>query len=110
MPFDLTQTARLLTPPRSVRKRLDLTRPVPRETILECLDVALQAPTGGNTQRWRWLVVDHAHSKAPIAELYRRSWVPYIAARRAEIEASGRGPDSSIIDSDDYLAEHLHEV
>jgi nitroreductase len=110
MPFDLTQTDRLLTTTRSVRKRLDLTRPVPRETILECLDIALQAPTGGNTQRWRWLVVDDPDSKAAIAELYRRSWVPYIAARRAEIEAAGRGPDDSIIGSADYLAEHLHEV
>jgi len=110
MAFDLTQTDRLLTTTRSVRKRLDLTRPVPRETILECLELALQAPTGGNTQRWRWLVLDDPDSKAAIAELYRRSWVPYIAARRAEIEASGRGPDTSIIDSADYLAEHLHEV
>src|SRR3954452_25081285 len=107
MPFDLTQTARLLTPPRSVRKRLDLTRPVPRETVLECLDIALQAPTGGNTQRWRWLVIDDADTKAAIADLYRRSGVPYIAARGGEIGESGRGPDEPIIDSADYLAEHL---
>src|SRR5207248_5360564 len=59
-PFDLSQTDHLLTTTRSVRKRLDLTRPVEREVVLECLNIALQAPSGGNSQPWRWLVVDDA--------------------------------------------------
>ena len=42
----------VLTTTRSVRKRLDLERPVEREVIEECLDIALQAPTGSNTQGW----------------------------------------------------------
>lgn len=110
MAFDLSQTDRLLTTTRSVRKRLDLARPVPREVVLECLDVALQAPTGGNTQQWRWMVIDDPDLRAAIAELYRKMWTPYIAARREEIAASGRGPDDAIIDSATYLADHLHEV
>ena len=110
MTFDLAQTDRLLTSTRSVRKRLDLTRPVPREVVLECLELALQAPTGGNTQRWRWMVVDYPDLRMGLADLYRKTWEPYIKARREEIAASGRGPNEAIIDSSSYLAEHLHEV
>ena len=47
----------VLTTTRSVRKRLDLDRPVEREVIEECLDIALQAPTGSNTQGWQWVFV-----------------------------------------------------
>jgi nitroreductase len=43
----------VLTTTRSVRKRLDLEKPVPREVLMECLDLALQAPTGSNTQGWQ---------------------------------------------------------
>lgn len=110
MAFDLTQTDRLLTTTRSVRKRLDLDRPVERETVLECLDVALQAPTGGNTQRWRWLVVDDADLRARIADMYRRSWTPYIEARQKAAAAAGRQQDDAVVDSATYLADHLHEV
>jgi nitroreductase len=39
----------LLTTTRSVRKRHDLDRPVPLELVRECLQIALQAPTGGNS-------------------------------------------------------------
>src|SRR5438045_2186152 len=61
----------LLTTTRAVRKRLDLTRPVPREVVLECLRLAVQAPTGSNGQFWRWLVVTEPDTRAAIAELYR---------------------------------------
>ena len=110
MTFDLAQTDRLLTSTRSVRKRLDLTRPVPRDVVLECLELALHAPTGGNTQRWRWMVIDDPDLRMGLADLYRKTWEPYIKARREEIAASGRGPNEAIIDSSSYLAEHLHEV
>lgn len=48
----------VLTTTRSVRKRLDLERPVPREVLMECLDLALQAPTGSNAQGWQWVFID----------------------------------------------------
>jgi nitroreductase len=81
--FDLGQTDRLLTTTRSVRRRLDLTRPVERDLVLECLRIALQAPSGGNSQPWRWLIVDDPAVRARLAELYRRSHDPYLAASRA---------------------------
>src|SRR5215210_972667 len=102
-PFDLSQTDKLLTTTRSVRKRLDLTRPVPREVVLEALDVALQAPTGGNRQPWRWLIIDDPDTKARIAELYQRSHDPYMAANREAAEAAGRVEAmSKIMDSSQY--------
>ncbi|WP_308209728.1 nitroreductase family protein [Actinomadura madurae] len=50
----------LLTTTRTVRKRLDLERPVPMELVRECLEVALQAPSGSNRQGWQWVVVTDA--------------------------------------------------
>jgi nitroreductase len=41
----------VLTTTRSVRKRLDLDKPVPREVVAECLELALQAPTGSTSAR-----------------------------------------------------------
>ena len=110
-PFDLSQTDKLLTTTRSVRKRLDLTRPVPREVVLEALDVALQAPSGGNSQPWRWLIVDDAETKKRLGELYARSHDPYMAANREMAEAAGRlEAMSKIMDSSQYLSDHMAEV
>jgi nitroreductase len=94
-----------------VRKRLDLTRPVPRQVVLEALDVALQAPSGGNSQPWRWLIVDDAETKKRIAELYQRSHDPYMAANREMAEAAGRlEAMGKIMDSSQYLSDHMAEV
>src|SRR5687767_3582138 len=108
--FDLAQTDRLLTTTRAVRKRLDLTRPVPRELILDCIRVATQAPAGGNVQRWRWVVVDDPTLKAGIAELYNRAYRPYMAGQREAIEHTGRTGMEAILNSSDHLADVLHEV
>ena len=62
----------LLTTTRSVRKRLDLARPVPRALIEECIEIALQAPTGSNAQGWHFVVVTDAAKRAEIARYYRR--------------------------------------
>ena len=110
MPFDLAQTDHLLTTTRSVRKRLDFTRPVARDVVLECLDIALQAPSGGNRQPWRWLIVDDPDTRAQIAELYRKSHDPYQAANRAALEAAGASTAHPIIDSSQYLSDHMHEA
>ena len=109
--FDLSQTDKLLSTTRSVRKRLDLTRPVPQDVLLDCLRIATQAPSGGNSQPWRWLVIDDADTKKRIAELYSRSHDPYMAGNRAAAEAAGRLDEmAAIMDSSQYLSDHMAEV
>ena len=63
----------LLTTTRSVRKRLDLTRDVPIDLVRECLEVALQAPSGSNWQGWHWLVITDENSRRVIGDFYRQA-------------------------------------
>lgn len=67
----------VLTTTRSVRKRLDFDTPVARETVEECLQIALQAPTGSNRQGWHWLVIEDADKKRAVAEVYRTNFEGY---------------------------------
>ncbi|MBN9634617.1 MAG: nitroreductase family protein, partial [Actinobacteria bacterium] len=76
----------VLTSTRSVRKRLDFEKPVPREVIMECLDLALQAPTGSNNQGWQFVFVEDEAKKKALAEIYRTNATPYLA-----MEAPQRG-------------------
>lgn len=108
--LDLRSTDTLLTTTRAVRKRLDLSRPVPREVVTECLSIATQAPSGGNTQPWRFLVVDDPEVRLGLAELYRDGYGPYIEMQKAAVRAAGGDDDSAVIRSSDFLAEHLEQV
>lgn len=100
--MDLTTVDKLLTTTRSVRKRLDFARPVEREVIERCIEIAMQAPSGSNAQRWHFLVITDAEKRARLAELYRRSFTTYLNARA--------GQRSRVLESSIYLAEHMHEV
>jgi nitroreductase len=100
--LDLTPD-QLLSTTRAVRKRLDLTRPVERELLEECLDLALQAPTGGNLQGWHFVFVTDADRKKALAELYRKS------KRQNDPSSTPPGHEAAMASSA-YLAEHLHEV
>lgn len=64
-------TDEVLATTRAVRKRLDVTRLVPREVLEECLELALQAPNGANRNEWRWLIVDDRATVAKLAYEYR---------------------------------------
>jgi nitroreductase len=102
----------LLTTTRAVRKRLDLTRPVPRELVTECIDIALQAPTGSNRQGWHFVVVDDPDKKAALAELYGRAFDPYAASGENPWPEGDARHDrfGAVRSSAVYLREHLHEV
>jgi len=103
--LDLTPDE-LLSTTRAVRKRLDLTRPVPPEVLEECVRLAVQAPTSTNTQNWHFVVVTDEARRAALAELYLRSWIPYNGGKSPHEE-----PDDPSADSTSrYLAAHLHEV
>ena len=69
----------LLSTTRSVRRRLDLDRPVEPALITECLELAVQAPTGSNAQRWHFVVVTDAEKRRVIGDFYRGAWDAYQA-------------------------------
>jgi nitroreductase len=100
--IDLTPDE-LLSTTRAVRKRLDLTRPVARELLDECLELALQAPTGGNLQGWHFVIVADVELKRELGDLYRKS--------KVKNDPPTTPPEHrQIMDSSAYLAAHLHEV
>ena len=100
----------LLNTTRSVRKRLDLTKPVPREVIDECLQLAVQAPTGSNVQGWRWIVIDDSDTRAALAALYRRSAEGYLSAASEQASSGADAQTQRVFSSAMYLMEHLQEV
>jgi nitroreductase len=85
-PMDTTVTDHLLSTTRAVRKRLDLERPVEREVILECLRLAVQAPTGSNSQKWHWLVVTDPDKRARLKELYGSVGQSYLESQAESAE------------------------
>jgi nitroreductase len=111
VPLDLTNDE-LLTTTRSVRRRLDLTRPVERTVLEECLRLAVQAPTASNRQEWYWIFVTEPATRAALAELYLRDDPGYMRLPMPEV-----GPGdaralraAAVSSSSTYLREHLHEV
>jgi nitroreductase len=97
----------LLTTTRAVRRRLDLERPVPRDVLEECVELAVQAPSGSNRQTWHWIFVTDEAKRKKLAELYNRVFVKaYTPEAAAAMDDAGRRVWSSA----QYLAEHLHEV
>ena len=108
MDFDLEQTDRLLLTTKQVRKRMDMSRPVPRETLLECIDIASRAPMGSNQERNKWMIVEENDLKASIAELYRKHFDRYFDAGIALQSGDARG--ERVASSAKYLSDHMHEV
>lgn len=108
MEFDLAQTDALLSTTRAVRKRLDFDREVPDDVLLECLQLAVQAPTGSNQQGWRWMVVRDPAKKEALAELYRQAGGEYLATLAAGADTGSQ--IGRVADSANFLAEHLGEV
>src|SRR5258705_3716427 len=100
----------VLTTTRSVRKRLDLEKPVPREVLLECLELALQAPTGSNSQGWQWVFVDDPEKKKALADIYRTNATPCLDQPKPEYADVRDEQRPRVYDSAKYLNEHLHEV
>ena len=105
----------LLTTTRSVRRRLDLSRGVPLELIRECLEVALQAPSGSNKQDWHWVVVTEAETRRAIGDYYSRAVSAYLESSRSAAALFADDPDRSAVqrrvgESVGYLGEHMGEV
>jgi nitroreductase len=105
----------LLTTTRSVRRRLDLTRPVSLELVRECLQVALQAPSGSNRQGWHWVVINDENIRRVIGDYYRRAVTSYLNSSYSAASLFADDPGRSAVqhrvgDSVAYLGEHMGEV
>lgn len=116
MPIELDLTTdELLTTTRAVRKRLDLDREVPLAVVRECLELAVQAPSGSNRQGWHWVVVTDAAKRRALGELYRRGFEAYRAApdylgSRKTGDAAVDALRGRVAGSAEYLAEKMGEV
>jgi nitroreductase len=111
--MDLETVDELLTTTRSVRKRLDLARPVEPEIVEECIALATQAPSGSNAQTWEFVVVTEPELRAEVAAYYRRSYKAYAAvrgSRAASMDEVQLQQARRVASSADYLAEHMHRV
>ena len=86
MAMNLEVIDHLLTTTRSVRRRLDLSRPVETEVIQECLEIAIQSPVGGNNPRYHFIVVTESDKRARLAELYKKAFDLLITSERLEVE------------------------
>ena len=104
--MDLETVDLLLTTTRAVRKRLDLTRPVPTEVITDCVRLATQAPTAGDAQSWRWVAVTDERIRQAIGDIYRADNEDYVRGALADSEGSARTRLESVL----HLIDHLPEV
>jgi nitroreductase len=107
MTIDTAATDHLLSTTRAVRRRLDLDRPVDKSVILDCLRLAVQAPTAGNAQTWRWVMVTDPDKKAELARIYMEAGGAYLktAAANAADPQTRRVYESAV-----YLSEILGRV
>lgn len=105
--LDTAVTDHLLTTTRAVRRHLDLDRPVEPSVVLECLRIAVQAPTASNAQTWRWMVVTDPDRRAALAQLYRQGGEEYLRAAAL----SARDPQTTrVFESAIHLAGVLERV
>lgn len=106
----------LLSTTRSVRKRLDLERPVAPELIRECIEMAAQAPTGGNNQGWHFVVVTDAEKRRQLGQWYAEGFAVMYGNPEANIaalpqdDAAYLATTRRVIGSAQYLADHMGEV
>ena len=100
----------LLTTTRSVRKRLDFTRPVEREVVEECVEIAMQAPTPSNLQNWHFVIVTDPEKRMALADLYRKGREIYVTLPSATANLDfGDSERNAIQQRIEESAQHLNE-
>jgi nitroreductase len=109
MDIDVTAVDEVLTTTRAVRRRLDLERPVDNQLLLDCIDLAEQAPTGGNLGSRRWIIVRDQGVKDQLGELYRQTALRWMSGAADRLAGTGH-PQEKVMASSAYLAEHLADV
>jgi len=113
MPLLPLSADEVLTTTRSVRKRLDFTRPVEREVLEECLRIAQQAPSASNSQRWHFVIVTDAEKRRALADIYRKGWERYRSGSGTGVtyeDPARAATQARVSGSAQYLADHFHEA
>jgi len=107
----------LLSTTRAVRKRLDFDRAVPESVIKECMEIAIQAPTGSNAQGWQFMFVTDEAKRTKIGEIYQRAFSVYrempVAIHKLHMDSSDNSLTQSqqrSASSADYLADHMAQA
>ncbi len=105
----------LLSTTRAVRKRLDLTRPVPDALIRECVALALQAPSGSNVVTMRFVVITEEATRHAIGQIYAECYElykssPLYAGRISSDDAAEEAQQRRVASSADFLGEHLGDA
>ncbi len=106
----------LLSTTRSVRRRLDLSRPVGLDVLTECLELALQAPTGSLRQDWHFVVSNDAEQCRAVGEVYKRVWNALVtdeylaSAAEAESDPTARAAWLRMMESARHLADNFPDV
>ena len=113
--MDLASIDHVLTTTRSVKKRLDFSRPVAPEVIQRCIEIALQSPTGVNSQGWYFLVVTDPDKRLALGEVYRRAMRDYVEFQNKQppqypTDSLRAGQWQRMLDSSMYLNERVHEA
>lgn len=105
----------VLSTTKAVRQRLDLERPVSREVILECCELANYAPSSRNAQAWSFVFVDALEKRAQVAELYATVWDEHASPMYENEISSAASPAQKVnaermFKSSRYLRDHLADV
>ena len=109
MTFNIEQADQLLSTTRAVRQRLDLDREVSDQILLDCIELAEQAPSGGNITSRRWIVIKDLEIKAKLADLYRSAGGSDIIERANREQVSGSF-NAGVSRSAAYLAQNMEKV
>ncbi len=107
---DLSEIDYLLTTTKAIRRRLDLTRPVPRQLLLECIEIGCYAPNASNAQEWHWVVIDDPVLRGRVGEQYRKLAVPPVQQMLETKLSRGDDAGARISQSILWLADHMSEV
>lgn len=113
LPLDPDQ---LLSTTRAVRKRLDFERPVPDDLVRECVELAMQSPSGSNSMTMQFVVVRDEAKRKAIGEIYRQCYGIYQSMDGVYIRSIDKGDDSAnaqqqrSADSADFLGEHMGDA
>lgn len=106
----------LLSTTRAVRKRLDFDRPVEKAVLIECMELALQAPSGSNVQGWHFMFVTDEAKRKAVSDVYRELFnnvyagSPMAASEQHADDPTMHATQQRVMSSAQYLADNMHRA